>query len=324
MKRITALSLLAFLAHTAHAAEFMFTDHKQVTGDYHLTYVFLKQVHDTFSLPHFVETGTFLGGSTAQAGRVFSHVHTIELDKRLAQQARNRFAHDRNITVYEGDSAQVIYNILPQVHDGAVFWLDAHFSGGGTAKAQNGETPISQELKAIKEFCPNELVILIDDIGYCGTRAGGKEFIGNPDYPFLDDVCNALLEINPDFNIALISNILLAYDKKYSVPYSPISQACTTSRMYDGSTISDNTLLEAEKIISKATGEEKSYIKRLCAAMKKDGTKDFHYSLWQGLLLLGEQNYGAALRAFKEVTALGYDHPRVREYSDRAQALMQQ
>src|SRR5258708_6501834 len=64
---------------------------------------FLSDLAAAFGLRAFVETGTFLGNTTAIAGGIFAEVHTIELSPELAAQARTRFAATPHVHVHEGD-----------------------------------------------------------------------------------------------------------------------------------------------------------------------------------------------------------------------------
>ncbi|MDD5318778.1 MAG: hypothetical protein PHF79_03110, partial [Candidatus Pacebacteria bacterium] len=60
-----------------------------------------------------------------------------------------------------------------------LFWLDAHFSGGKTAKSVLGDTPIEKELDIIFGSWTNGNVILIDD---------ARLFTGTDNYPSLDNL----------------------------------------------------------------------------------------------------------------------------------------
>lgn len=48
-----------------------------------LNHDFLKQLIEKFSIKIFIETGTYLGDSTAVAAQLFEKVHTIELSENL-------------------------------------------------------------------------------------------------------------------------------------------------------------------------------------------------------------------------------------------------
>ena len=129
-----------------------------------------------YGIKTLVETGTYLGEMTAAVRSWFKEIHTIELDPTLANQARKRFRRHRGIEVYQADSAAVLPGILERLANDAVFWLDAHYSGGPTAKGET-QTPIERELELVLGH-PKAKVVLIDD-----ARA-----FGSGDYPSLEVV----------------------------------------------------------------------------------------------------------------------------------------
>ena len=129
-----------------------------------------------------IETGTFLGDTTAFLADRCHSVTTIELDPRLAARARERF-HDRpTVTVLEGDSGELLDDVLAEVHEPALFWLDGHFSGvheGVQTARGKTDTPLRSELEAIVAWrhAPAS-VILVDD----------ARMLGAADYPTLDEI----------------------------------------------------------------------------------------------------------------------------------------
>jgi len=111
-----------------------------------------------------VETGTWLGDTSAYlAARGFT-VDTIELSPEIAERARNRFADFARVEVWQGDSGDVLPQVLATVNQPTLFWLDGHYSGGITAHGVQ-DTPITRELAAISAHeLAEQHVILIDDI----------------------------------------------------------------------------------------------------------------------------------------------------------------
>lgn len=55
--------------------------------------------------------------------------------------------------------------IVAELGHPALFWLDGHYSGGGTAKGKQ-ETPISLELRAVLDAPASVRVFLIDDVRF--------------------------------------------------------------------------------------------------------------------------------------------------------------
>lgn len=123
----------------------------------------LREYAQRFGLSCLVETGTFLGDTVADVREAFSEIYTIELSPELARQARRRFAREPHIHVVEGDAGVRLREILPKLSGPSLFWLDAHYSAGFTARAGQ-DTPIEQEVASIAELRPERKdVLLIDD-----------------------------------------------------------------------------------------------------------------------------------------------------------------
>ena len=117
----------------------------------------------------FVETGTNEGRTTRQMANIFEKCYTVELDPSLHARALQRFADVRNISALLGDSSTLLPSILEHVHEPAVFWLDAHSSGGDTARGTE-DTPIARELALVFAHPLKNHVILIDDARtFCGV-----------------------------------------------------------------------------------------------------------------------------------------------------------
>lgn len=72
----------------------------------------------------------------------------MELSEQLYRQAQLRFKNSNNITLLQEDSGKVIREILKQIRESCLFWLDAHYSGGITATG-NKHSPIIEEINTI-------------------------------------------------------------------------------------------------------------------------------------------------------------------------------
>lgn len=125
-----------------------------------------------------VETGTFRGDTTVFLARHFRETHTIEVVPALAGLARERFWNQPSITVWDGDSSDVLRSLLPQLKGAVLFYLDGHDSGGVTGKGEKA-CPVREELEIIYGSGENRLSVVIDDARLFGT---------DPDYPTLGEV----------------------------------------------------------------------------------------------------------------------------------------
>ena len=131
----------------------------------------------------FIETGTWHGDTVAALSQSMTAIYSIELSEPLFQAARQRFANQPRITLFQGDSGAVLPTLLKTQDKPCLFWLDGHFSGGDTACGDE-ETPILTELAAIFRWVNHNpktvgrSVILVDDARLFGTGQ----------YPRLDQV----------------------------------------------------------------------------------------------------------------------------------------
>lgn len=138
-----------------------------------------------FGLDVLIETGTYQGEMVRAVRSVFKEIYSIELSYDLYQNTRRLFSPFPHIHVLHGDSAKVLPELREHIKQPCLFWLDAHYSGKGTALAER-ETPIVAELSCIFAHAANQHVILIDD---------ARCFNGQSDYPSLVELRNTCLSI---------------------------------------------------------------------------------------------------------------------------------
>lgn len=169
-------SLLKQLLHTAYLYYDYYTWNRSSTRPPPFLYKIktLMLYQNYFNLFTLIETGTCTGDTIARLHHIFTTIHTIELDDTLATHAQQRFLTLPHITVHHGDSGILLRTILSDLTTPSLFWLDAHYSGPGTAHGTT-HTPILQELTHIFSHHINH-IILIDD---------AHAFTGYQDYPTL-------------------------------------------------------------------------------------------------------------------------------------------
>ncbi len=152
-----------------------------------------------------VETGTYLGQSAAILAEQFVKVITFERDSKLAARAKLKFASNSRIQVVEGSTRDTFASNIPDRSTPCLFWLDAHYSGGITAGADD-PCPLLYELSII--FSTRDLsntILIIDDV---------REMIGGAsDWPTLVEVC-ALLHEN-GFNGIFFDDTLVVADSPH-------------------------------------------------------------------------------------------------------------
>ncbi len=145
-----------------------------------------------------IETGTYFGEMVDACSREFRRIISIELDRSLYEGAHERFASDRHIEIYWGDSADLLPKLIKDLSEPSLFWLDGHYSAGITAKGAL-TTPIMEELSAICEVSSDGHVLLIDD---------ARIFIGEDDYPTVDEVREFVLSRKPHYEFLLEFDIM--------------------------------------------------------------------------------------------------------------------
>jgi len=117
----------------------------------------------------FVETGTYQGTTTQAALDLgFKKIYTIELADHFYQNAIRKFARSPQVVCVFGDSTTKIKEVLNELNESAVFWLDGHWSLGDTARGDNA-VPLYEELDAIANHHIKTHTILIDDLRLMGN-----------------------------------------------------------------------------------------------------------------------------------------------------------
>ncbi len=157
-----------------------------------------------FGVKIFIETGTFKGDMIEAVKNSFDKIVSIELDADLYKKAKERFSKHDHIFILHGNSAHVMPDVLQNITNPCLFWLDGHYSGSVTAKGEK-ETPILGELEHILAHCVKNYVILIDD---------ARLFNGKNDYPTIDELRNLFLNTGLDLVFDVEDDIIRIYPKQ--------------------------------------------------------------------------------------------------------------
>ena len=154
----------------------------------------------------FVETGTYKGDMINACNDFFDELFSIELSHELFLGSKGRFADIGKIHVFEGNSGNVLPEIATMIKGPALFWLDAHYSGGETARGQE-DSPIIKELNFIMSR-GNSPCILIDD---------ARCFNGKSGYPRINTLKQMIRDMNKtnDANLELeVKNDIIRITKR--------------------------------------------------------------------------------------------------------------
>jgi hypothetical protein len=144
-----------------------------------------------FGLKVLVETGTYYGDMVEAMKPYFNQIYSIELSRELYEKAKQRFDGNERIKIIHGDSGIELSNIVAEIIQPALFWLDGHYSAGVTAKGEK-DTPIFEELTHIFNSQQSGHVIIIDDARCFGT---------DPAYPSIAELSDFIRANNSNANI---------------------------------------------------------------------------------------------------------------------------
>ena len=122
----------------------------------------IKQYAREYGLGVLVETGTYYGEMIDAAKTNFKEIFSIEFDPKLAAAARKRFAGLPHVHVLEGSSEQLVPEVLRQLTQPALFWLDAGYCAWNGNFADSSR--LLNEIRAILSHTIKAHVILIDDV----------------------------------------------------------------------------------------------------------------------------------------------------------------
>jgi hypothetical protein len=156
-----------------------------------------------FGLQAFIETGTYMGDMVYAVEDLFNKIVTVELDAALCRAATWRLRKLPHASVVQGDSSEVLPALLDGLNEPCLFWLDAHYSGWPTARAEV-ETPIRRELKAILDHPVAQHVVLIDDAS-C--------FNGEHHYPTLDELRALVAARRPGMSFEVGDDIIRLHER---------------------------------------------------------------------------------------------------------------
>jgi len=137
-----------------------------------------------------IETGTFKGDMLYALRNDFEDIHSIEIGDFNHRESSRRLQRFGHVHIHHGSSAETIGQVVDALTGPALFWLDGHY---------HETTPIMAEVAAVFGDDRFQHVVAIDD---------AHSFVGQGEYPALDEFQRHLSEIAPDHSYRLESNVI--------------------------------------------------------------------------------------------------------------------
>jgi hypothetical protein len=146
----------------------------------------------------FIETGTFTGEMVAAMRPHFERLISIEMAPAIYEATRPRFAGDAHVRLLLGDSGKLLPEIVETLDHPALFWLDGHYMGGNTARAE-ADSPVRAELAALLRHPTRGHLVLIDD---------ARLFTGAEGYPTIDELRAWVARERPGSRVEVAADII--------------------------------------------------------------------------------------------------------------------
>lgn len=156
-----------------------------------------------FAADVLIETGTYFGDMVYAMKSRFRRIVSIELSRDLCAQAQRRFRKCANVEILCGDSGKLLAEILRRESGRCLLWLDAHYSGGVTARGSICTAAVP-ELQAILNDAGRDHIILIDD---------ARCFTGVDGYPSLEELQALIVQRRPHYEFSVCHDIIRAHPK---------------------------------------------------------------------------------------------------------------
>lgn len=154
----------------------------------------------------FVETGTLFGNTVEAMLPYVQRAISIEISSQLAKDASARFSESPKVRIIHGDSAVVLPEIIRDLNTRALFWLDAHCSGGITGGDPN-KNPIIDEIVTVLSDKEKQHVVLVDD---------ARLFTGFRGYPSLRRLAKTVSDCRPEYRFCVFADIIRIYRSEHS------------------------------------------------------------------------------------------------------------
>lgn len=169
-------------------------------------------IRDEMKAKTFIETGTYKAGTVRWALDHFETIHTIELN----ESRYNRVNHESMPTIkfHFGNSGVKLAEILEDVKEPILFWLDAHgLNNPDETTYDDTECPLLAELDIILNWqtkTKQPCAILIDD---------ARLFLNPPPLPYTPSRWPTIVQVEQKlegFYIGVSKDVIVAVPPKFS------------------------------------------------------------------------------------------------------------
>lgn len=157
----------------------------------------------------FFETGSYAGdGIQAALDAGFNMVYSMEVNPPNYEECLERFKDNINVYLFQGDSSCDLYEAIRGINTPITFWLDAHYSGEGSAMGLV-KYPLLYELNQIRRHHLNTHTIMIDDMRCWRGFNPARDHDDN-------NIIDTIMAINPRYKIKYVdgtepNDVLIAY-----------------------------------------------------------------------------------------------------------------
>lgn len=282
------------------------------TPNHSLKSNFLKKIKTAFNSKVFIETGTYAGDTTITAAEIYDRVLTVELSEKWYKLCLERFNNISNIKAYLGTSTEFLKhrdNYKLDL-DYTTFWLDAHWSGKGTAKNGTENTPVASEIDLINASTQLP-IILIDDIRFFQPHYIQPILDSDSTgYPSLTELNHKITTTMPLHELVIYGDIAIIYPKN-TITFSNTVLNMTTSLLHFDDNNSDISQIAELQIAHEATKTEQAEIIKLYERFESQPLLIEHLKIWYAMVKIGQKKYAEALKILESIDK-DYSHRKLK------------
>ena len=160
----------------------------------------------------FVETGTFEGQSLTIAAKFFAECHSVEVSPDYHRKAQKRFAGIPTISLALGSSPEFLQRKQEYFASRpTIFWLDAHWCAAEHTGGSDGQSPLMEELCALRSIHPQSAILIDDARLYLAPPPAPHRV---REWPEFHDVVKALFETSRCHRLMVLNDVILFYPEE--------------------------------------------------------------------------------------------------------------